>query len=107
MPGRLFGKVAIITGAANELGRQTALTFHREGATVVCSDIRDAPTNPKDSSTQDLITQDRGKAIVVKADVTNSSEVEALVGETVKQFGRLDMYVHSFIFCWIYKSLHH
>ena len=91
-PGRLQGKIAIITGAANGLGRQTALTFHREGAIVVCSDVRDAPTDAKDASTHDLITQIGGQAIFVKADVTVAKDVETLVEETVRKFGRVDMY---------------
>ena len=90
MSNRLAGKVAIITGASNGLGRQIALTFHREGAIVVCSDIRET-TNAEERSTHELIVEDGGKAVFVKADVSKATEVEALVEETVKQFGQLDM----------------
>lgn len=91
MSDRLKGKIAIVTGAATGLGRVIALTLHHEGATVVISDLNEKAAIAGEPSTQDLIKQEGGKSLFVKADVTNSSEFEALVDETVRQFGRLDM----------------
>ena len=72
------------------------MRYASEGAKVVCSDLR--PDAPKDSDgvpTHETIVKDGGEAIFVKADVGESSEVEALVAAAVEKFGRLDMYVFS------------
>lgn len=91
MSDRLKGKIAIVTGAATGLGRVIALTLHHEGATVVIADLNEKAAISEEPSTQDLITQEGGKSLFVKTDVTISADFEALVDQTVKRFGRLDM----------------
>jgi len=83
MAGRLEGKVAIVTGGANGIGRATAELFHAEGAKVVLSDIQD------DRGAELAETLGEG-AIYQRADVLNEAEVAALVDTAVSRFGRLD-----------------
>ena len=80
------GKVALVTGGASGIGRATALAFAREGARTVISDV-DADGGEETVRT---IKDSGGEATFVKADVTSSDEVEALVHQTVEAYGRLD-----------------
>jgi NAD(P)-dependent dehydrogenase (short-subunit alcohol dehydrogenase family) len=95
--GRLNSKVAIITGSSSGLGRTIAILYAREGASIVCADLR--PTARKEIAaeaeinTHDIIQQAGGKAIFVKTDVGDAKEMEALVARAVDEYGRLDMHV--------------
>jgi enoyl-[acyl-carrier-protein] reductase (NADH) len=101
MPGRLENKIAIVTGSAGGIGRAIALAFAREGAAVVCSDIReksrDESSDEQDINTHDLITKEGGTATFVQIDVTKAVDVETLVKTAIDQYGRLDMYVRRYI----------
>ena len=83
---RLSGKVALVTGAGNGIGRATARAFAREGARVVVSDIRKEAAE----ETAHLLSSNGGEAIVIPADVSSSHEVAHLIEQTLKAFGRLD-----------------
>ena len=85
------GKVALVTGAASGIGRVSALTLAKEGAMVVVSDV----TAAEGEATAHQIVQGGGQAIFAKADVTKTAEVEAMVNETVKAFGRLDFALNN------------
>ena len=78
------GKVGIVTGSSYGIGKSTAISFANKGASVVLSDRAD------DIDTLDAITALGGKAIFVKADVSNEEDVKRIVSETIKHFGRLD-----------------
>lgn len=97
MPGRLENKIAIITGASSGIGRATALAFGREGATVICSDIREEArpemAEKSDPTTVQELEKSGASAIFVKCDTSQAKEVEALVKTAVEKFGRVDMYV--------------
>jgi len=82
----LQGKVAIVTGASSGIGRATALAFAREGTQVVVSDV--AVSGGEE--TVRLIRNNGGEAIFVPCDVSRSEDVQALVRQTVAQYGRLD-----------------
>jgi NAD(P)-dependent dehydrogenase (short-subunit alcohol dehydrogenase family) len=79
-------KVAIVTGAASGIGRASALSYAREGAKVVVSDINKAGGD----ETVRLVCEAGGDAFFVKADVSNPTDCKAFVRRTVETYGRLD-----------------
>jgi NAD(P)-dependent dehydrogenase (short-subunit alcohol dehydrogenase family) len=79
-------KVALVTGATSGIGRATAIAFAREGARVVISGRREK----EGRETVSIIEKAGGKATFVRTDVTNESEVAALVAKTLATYGRLD-----------------
>src|SRR6266513_4825856 len=85
--GRLEGKVAIVTGADNGIGRATARLFGREGARVVCMDIAESGKQRIDR----LIQSDEGEAAFVQGDVANKADWDRAVDVALSQFGRLDI----------------
>jgi len=97
---RLKDKVAVITGSSSGFGRAIALSFGREGAKVVCSDVRreaNAGGFEEDMQlpTDDVIRGNGGQAAFVKCDVTKNKEVADLVTAAVGKFGRLDVMVNN------------
>ncbi len=82
----LEGKVAIVTGGGAGIGRASAIAFARAGARVAVADI----DRVGGDETVDLVSRDGGEAVFVETDVSEARQVESLVAETVKAFGRLD-----------------
>ena len=87
--GRLAGKVAIVTGGARGLGATYAKALAAEGAKVAVADILDGATVAAD------IRQNSGEALSLKTDVTDEAAVQAMVTETLKAFGRIDILVNN------------
>lgn len=88
---RLLNKVAIITGAANGIGRAMAEKFSREGASVVVADIdREAAILVANG-----IMKNDGRAKPLVVDISNAEQVADLVADTKKEFGRLDILVNN------------
>jgi len=83
--GIVAGKVALVTGAAQGIGRASALVFAREGAKVMVSDA-----NTAGESVAEEIVKAGGQAAFRRCDVTRVGEIESLVLGTVEHFGRLD-----------------
>jgi NAD(P)-dependent dehydrogenase (short-subunit alcohol dehydrogenase family) len=83
----LQSKVAIVTGAASGIGRATALLFGREGAAVVGIDLDE--TGGKQLAGK--ISASDGRAIFVKADVSQSNDCKRAVEKAVADFGRIDV----------------
>jgi NAD(P)-dependent dehydrogenase (short-subunit alcohol dehydrogenase family) len=86
---RLKEKIAIITGAAQGLGRTYALCYAKEGAKVVIADILDGSKVVKE------VEKEGGTAINVPTDVSNEESVRNLVKTTLKAFGRIDILMNN------------
>jgi NAD(P)-dependent dehydrogenase (short-subunit alcohol dehydrogenase family) len=84
---RLEGKVAVITGAAQGIGRSAALLFAREGAALVIADVN----GEKGERTAGEIVKGGGKAWFVATDVSESADVRALMEAVRERHGRLDV----------------
>ncbi len=86
MTDEFKGKVALVTGGASGIGRTTALLFAKSGAKVVIGDI----TAKRGEETAMMIRKAGGEAIFVKADISKTSEVEALINTSIYSYGGLD-----------------
>ena len=91
MPGRLENKVAIVTGGASGIGRAACYRFLQEGANVVVADRNIAGAE----ETRGLMEGTDENSAVVAVDVSNASQVQQMVGNTIAQFGRLDILVNG------------
>ncbi|KOO41185.1 SDR family NAD(P)-dependent oxidoreductase [Priestia koreensis] len=80
-------RVAVITGGASGIGRQSCLKFARKGDQVVVADF----DGVRGQETVDLIAAEGGEALFVQTDVSKFEQVEALIEETVNRFGRIDV----------------
>jgi NAD(P)-dependent dehydrogenase (short-subunit alcohol dehydrogenase family) len=88
---RLEDKVAIVTGGGRGIGKTIALTLMREGAKVVIVG--------RTKSDLDKVVEEAGAAggqmKAMRVDVSNETEIEEMVGETVKRFGKIDILVNN------------
>jgi NAD(P)-dependent dehydrogenase (short-subunit alcohol dehydrogenase family) len=82
MPGRLGGKVAVITGGAGGIGRETARRFVEEDARICIADLADEPGNE---------AADELDGLYVHADVTDPDDVQRMYRETAERFGGIDV----------------
>ena len=82
MPGRLEDKVAVITGAASGIGRESARRFAQEGASVCVVDLADEPGGE---------TAKEIDGLYVHADVTDSDDVQRVYREAANGFGGIDV----------------
>ncbi|GAM89135.1 hypothetical protein ANO11243_071700 [Dothideomycetidae sp. 11243] len=97
--GRLAGKVCIVTGSSSGLGRAIALAYAREGADLVCADLRPNALADVEAetvhTTDELIRQQGGRAVFVKTDVSQSEQMRDLVRRAVEEYGRVDVMVNN------------
>ncbi|HXF65181.1 MAG TPA: SDR family oxidoreductase [Burkholderiales bacterium] len=90
--GELAGRVALVTGAARNIGRAIARSLAAGGAAVM---VNARTSHEAARETAALIEQAGGRAAVHMADVTDPGAVRALVEATVARFGRLDILVNN------------
>jgi len=90
--GKLSGKVAVVTGASKGIGAGIAKALGAEGASVV---VNYASSKAGAEQVVEAITAKGGKAIAVRADVSKAEDAQALIDETLKAFGRLDVLVNN------------
>jgi NAD(P)-dependent dehydrogenase (short-subunit alcohol dehydrogenase family) len=88
---RLDGKVAVITGAAQGIGRGIAHRFIEEGAKVVVADIQEE----RGKATTDELRHKGGDAAFVHTDVTEAEQIRRMVEFAVEQYGRLDVLINN------------
>src|SRR5690348_16534915 len=91
MGTRLTGKVAIVTGSGQGIGRAIALAFAREGAVVVIA----TRTAAHGEETLRLIEAENGRAIFRQVDLADHDASRAMVDEGAAVCGRLDIMVHN------------
>lgn len=86
MTGMLDGKIALVTGGGNGIGREAALAFAREGARVAVADYEAEAAR----DTVSLINGNGGQAISLSGDVTVAAQVQAMLDGVMAAYGRLD-----------------
>jgi NAD(P)-dependent dehydrogenase (short-subunit alcohol dehydrogenase family) len=84
---RLQDKVALITGAGSGIGRETALLFAQEGASIVVVDVNDEAGQ----KTVQLVQQSGGQSTYVRADVAKAADCEKMVKVAEASFGKLNI----------------
>ncbi|MBP1685647.1 MAG: short-chain dehydrogenase [Deltaproteobacteria bacterium] len=88
---KVTGKVAIVTGAGRGIGQGSALALAEMGANVVCA----ARTREQIEETADKASTFGVKALAVPCDVSEHAQLENVVAEAMKQFGRIDILVNN------------
>lgn len=84
---RLTDKVAVITGAASGIGRETALLFAREGCLIVAVDVNDT----EGETTVEMLSSNGGTGIYVHADVSLADDCESMIRIAESTYGQLDI----------------
>lgn len=88
---RLRDRVAIVTGSAQGIGQAIVTGLAREGAAVVVADIKEE----KAQQTAASINEAGGRAIAMKVNVLNLADIQAMVDQTLAQFGQIDILVNN------------
>ena len=83
----LSGKSALITGAGNGIGRESAIRIATNGAAIMCADLDSAAAQ----NTANIIIQQGGKAEALTLDVANEDAVKSAIQDTATAFGGLDV----------------
>jgi len=88
---RLENKTAIITGAGSGIGRAMALTFSKEGATIVVADR----SEQGGKETIEQIKKQGGKAVFVKTDVSKAEDIDEMAQKCLQYFGKIDILINN------------
>lgn len=88
---KLQGKVSVITGSANGIGKATAVKFAQEGAKVVVCDLQQAQIDATVAELKAL----GAEAVGFVVDVTNVEQINAMVKGVMDKFGRVDVLVNN------------
>jgi 3-oxoacyl-[acyl-carrier protein] reductase len=90
--GKLAGKVAVVTGASKGIGAAIARRLASDGATVV---VNYASSSADAEKVVAQIVKAEGSAIAIQANLSRLADVERLVAETMKTFGKIDILVNN------------
>ena len=82
------GRVAVVTGAASGIGRESAIRMATEGASVMCADLDIAGA----TNTANIIIQQGGKAEAMKLDVSSEAAVKSAIQDTADTFKAEDWF---------------
>ncbi len=88
---RFENQIAVITGAANGIGKACALRFAEEGANVACLDLADAQNQSVAAECRALGVE----ALALRCNVTDKENIQAVIAEILKAWGRIDILVAS------------
>jgi len=100
--GRLFGKVAVITGGDSGIGRAVAIAFAREGADVLISYLNEE----EDARETARWVEDAGRRVVLApGDIADPAHCRGLIRQTMEAFGRIDVLVNNAAFQMTRESL--
>ncbi len=89
--GILDGKVALITGTAAGIAKQTAIRFAEEGAKLIMCDINEAGLK----ETERIIIEKGGEVLSLVVDINNFDQLEDMVKQGVEKFGTIDVLMNS------------
>ena len=89
--GRLSGKVAIVTGSTSGIGIGIAKVYAKEGAQVIICGRREA----RGQEVVDEIVAEGGKASYHFMDITQAESIEALMADTARDYGKIDILVNN------------
>jgi len=90
---KLEGQVALIVGGGRGIGEAIAHTFSKEGASLVLVDLE--KMKPEIDGVVQSISREGGKALALTADCSDDRQVNGLVDEIVKRFGKIDILINS------------
>src|ERR1700748_779270 len=91
MSNNIEGKVVVITGASSGLGEAAARMLSEQGAIVVLG----ARRADRIEKLAEELRFNGGKALAITTDVTDAAQVKQLVGEAVKQYGKIDVIINN------------
>jgi NAD(P)-dependent dehydrogenase (short-subunit alcohol dehydrogenase family) len=87
----LKGKIAIVTGAGQGIGKTIAMTFCRAGAQVIAADVNSRSAE----STAEQLRTEGGHAFGLSVDAADTAQVEGMIRDTLEKFGRIDVVVNN------------
>jgi 3-oxoacyl-[acyl-carrier protein] reductase len=88
----LNGKVAVVTGGAQGIGRAIAEALAGQGANVVVADLQEEKA---EATAKDLTASTGQRAIAVKVDVADSTSAKAMIDRAIDEFGHVDILVNN------------
>lgn len=91
-PGRLDGRVALVTGAARGLGKAIAIGFAKEGADILVNYLQNVQGAQEVAATVRALGR---RAELIQADVSQRADVQRMVREAEQAFGRVDILVNN------------